>query len=309
MNSISLITLVLIAAASLSHARGGPGAVKHTDINYNLDDEIPRAPYLDSPEDPASNSLDIFEPGESGKQRPIVLYVHGGGWMQGDKSATHSKDELFTRNGYLFISVNYRLSPFPVDKTYPPDRVRSPHHVEDVAEAVAWLQIHAKEFGGNPKSITLMGHSAGAQLVCLLATDPQYLRARGVAPSVIKGVVALDSAAYDVALSIQNATLPAMRYQAFGTTLENQATDSWLALSATAHGDPSDAPILLITQASEPTRIAQCEQLAIALGQNPASSVLAVNKSHGEINQHLGSAADTSSMTPSVIAFVGRVMP
>jgi acetyl esterase/lipase len=65
------------------------------------------------------------------------------------------------------VMVNYRLSP----------AVKHPEHVKDVALAFAWTRQHIRDHGGNPDQIILCGHSAGAHLVALLATDDRYLKA------------------------------------------------------------------------------------------------------------------------------------
>lgn len=306
MSNYLLINMRLIICLALIACQDPPNPRFHPDLNYNLDEQLPRSPYNDSPIKAAANTLDVLEPDKSGRPCPIMLYVHGGGWAMGDKSMTHSKGQLFAQNGFLFVSVNYRLSPFPVDRDYPANRVTSPAHAEDVAEAIAWLQIHAQDYNADPRNITLIGHSAGAQIVSLLGTDPSYLEARKVSPKVIKAVIALDSAAFDIALSIEQEPLTPMRLQAFGTRAENKAKGTWKALSATAHADQNDPPFLLVTQTTEPTRIAQCLSLAEALGQPRQEAVLAVDKSHSQINHDLGAKGDDSPLTKTVLAFVKR---
>ena len=90
------------------------------------------------------NSLDIYLPpaGEDDDctGRPLVVWVHGGGWHEGDKTDDiGDKVRLFTGAGYAFASVNYRLT----DVTLEPPAPQYPVHDQDTADAVAWLVAHA----------------------------------------------------------------------------------------------------------------------------------------------------------------------
>lgn len=112
--------------------------------------------------------IDLYQP-EGVTNAPVVLFVHGGAWMTGDKDyygLNRNVGRFFAAHGYVTGVVNYGLSPM----------YKHPEHVRDVARAFAWLRSHAASFGGDPDQIILCGHSAGGHLVALLATDDQYLR-------------------------------------------------------------------------------------------------------------------------------------
>jgi arylformamidase len=138
--------------------------------------------------DPRLLSLDVYYTDPISSKRPVMLFIHGGGWIGGDKDHVAIKSEFFTQAGFVFISANYRLSPQAI----------FPAHVQDVAKAIAWTVKEIGHYGGDPARLFLMGHSAGGQLVTLVATDDQYLKSFGLSLSVIKGVVSLDTAAYDL---------------------------------------------------------------------------------------------------------------
>jgi len=110
--------------------------------------------------------LDVYAP-ESGANLPVVVWVHGGGWMRGSKEQVDHKPAAFTSRGYVFVAMNYRFVP----------NVKMEDIVRDVAKSAGWVQKNIARHGGNPKRIFLMGHSAGAQLAALLCTDPRYLKA------------------------------------------------------------------------------------------------------------------------------------
>lgn len=104
------------------------------------------------------------------------MYVHGGGWSIGDKSAQlENKIALFKSLNYVFVSTNYRLSPFP-NRLGNDDRIKYPLHNQDVVSAIAWLVENISDYGGNPDKVALIGHSAGAHLVSLIGTDESFLR-------------------------------------------------------------------------------------------------------------------------------------
>ena len=108
--------------------------------------------------------LDLYLPGEptaagaAPKPRPLVIWVHGGGWESGSKHDCPAKP-LVTR-GYAVASIGYRLS----------SQALFPAQIEDCKAAVRWLRAHAGEYGIDPKRIGAWGASAGGHLVALLGT-------------------------------------------------------------------------------------------------------------------------------------------
>jgi acetyl esterase/lipase len=103
------------------------------------------------------------------------------------------KSEGFTRDGFVYITINYRLVP----------SVQFPENIRDVAAAIAWVYRNVAQYGGDPNCLFVMGHSAGAHLAALVSVDEKYLKAEGLDLSVIKGAVALDNAGYDIARNIE----------------------------------------------------------------------------------------------------------
>ncbi|MDG1442930.1 MAG: alpha/beta hydrolase, partial [Pseudomonadales bacterium] len=114
-------------------------------------------------------SLDIYWQ-DNKESRPVIIYVHGGGWAFGDKSEVNSKPDFFVPNGIAFISMNYRLR--WDDKLY--------DQLEDIVSVVKWVKDNSKTYGLDSKRVILMGHEAGAHLVSLISTDPRYMRAQGL---------------------------------------------------------------------------------------------------------------------------------
>jgi acetyl esterase/lipase len=215
---------------------------------------------------------------------PLIVFVHGGGWKRGDKrNATGAqKVEHLTKAGYAFASINYRLVP----------SANVEQQAADVSAAVAWLRCHAGQLGIDTSRIVLMGHSAGAHLVALVGTDPQYLAAAGLSLSDLLGVITLDGAAYDVARQIADSgrLMRATYAEAFGSDPVRQR-----ALSPALQAAATKAPAFLILHIDRADGRAQSEALAKALVQaGTPAEVHGVSGTgllgHMEINRSLGSA-------------------
>ncbi len=104
--------------------------------------------------------MDVQYPAEMRGPAPVVVYVHGGGWVQGDK--TEGTGTLFLpmlqRKGYITVSINYRLAP----------AYRFPAQIEDVKCAIRHLRANATRYNLDPERIGALGGSAGGHLVALL---------------------------------------------------------------------------------------------------------------------------------------------
>ena len=120
--------------------------------------------------------LDIYIPAGA-KSAPVIISLYGGALEEGDKAEQPYVGERFAEAGNVAVLINYRLSP----------GVQHPSHVQDAAEAVAWVKKNIAKYGGDPDKIFLTGHSAGAYLITLLLTDVRYLAAVGMKPSDIRG--------------------------------------------------------------------------------------------------------------------------
>lgn len=302
--AIRIAAALLCACAALAGAAApASAAVERPDVSYDLGSP---------PADPNLNALDLYLPDAAapGDSRPVVVYVHGGSWRAGDKSnQIADKVGLFTGAGYLFASLNYRLS--PVDPTtLAPGRIMFPDHPHDVGEAIGWLARHAAEHGGDPSRILLIGHSAGAHLISLVSTDPSYVEAYGVEPWRLIGAVSLDTDAFDVADRIAelDAGGRATFFNAFGTPEENAASGAWAAGSPIRWADPLDPRFLIVAQAANANRLADNRAMAAALGQDPAG-VFAAPYSHEGINDAVGGGElDPAGETAAIMAFFAEMV-
>lgn len=218
------------------------------------------------------------------RSAPLVVFVHGGGWKRGDKRMTRgsAKLEHWQAAGYAVASVNYRLVP----------EATVEQQAADVAAAVAYLKSNADRLGFDGERVALVGHSAGAHLVALVGTDPQWFRGAGLRMDDVVGIVPLDGAAYDVPSQMgANARLMGDTYrQAFGTDPARQK-----ALSPTNHAARPNAPAFLILHVQRADGKRQSEGLAAALRRAGTPVDLHAIRGRGmrghmEINRKLGEA-------------------
>jgi hypothetical protein len=142
--------------------------------------------------DPNLLSLDIYPPAPA-CAAPVVMWVHGGGYALGDKkNQVTDKVRLFNEHGWLFVSVNYRLT-----RPGAPGSAQYPDHYLDVASAVAWVHANIAQYGGDPSQIALLGHSAGADIVANVVTNPAYLGQYGLGLDTVTCAGPLDTEGFD----------------------------------------------------------------------------------------------------------------
>ena len=133
--------------------------------------------------------LDVFAPqDEDGKPwntgqalRPTLLFFYGGSWKKGNRGLYRPLGAALSKAGFAVAIADYRLFP----------EVTFPGFMEDAAGALSWVHEFAPTFGGDPQSITLMGHSAGAHISALLCLDPHYLESENLTPNIVSRFIGL----------------------------------------------------------------------------------------------------------------------
>jgi acetyl esterase/lipase len=237
--------------------------------------------------------VDIYTPDDAVGEAPLVLFIHGGGWQMGNRSLVQAKPQHFKDMGFVFASAGYRLLPdAPVEQ-----------QAADIGAALRAVRAQAETGGFDPDKIVLMGHSAGAHLAALVATDPQYA---GDAFGAIKGVVLLDGAGYDVVAAAARPSMefPTLYKDVFGSDPARQK-----ALSPITHAGGKDAAHwLALYVAQRPESKAQSEALVNALAKagQDAAAVPITGTDHGRMNRELGTDAG-KAQTEAVDAFLKRI--
>jgi acetyl esterase/lipase len=130
--------------------------------------------------------LDIYRPVAAGPA-PVIVFFYGGSWQTGAKETYRFVAASLVSRGYVVVVPDYRVYP----------EVRFPGFLADGARAVAWAKRHAADFGGDPRRLFVMGHSAGAHIAAMLALDGQWLAAAGLDPTrAVAGLIGV-SGPYD----------------------------------------------------------------------------------------------------------------
>jgi acetyl esterase/lipase len=173
--SLSFLGAALILAclsacrSSEFFAANAPIAFSHVERRVNL-------AYGTDPR----QKLDVYVP-RLAMNRPVVIFWYGGSWQEGSKSDYRFVGTALAKLGFVAVLPDYRLYP----------QVVFPLFDEDGAHAVAWVEQHIREFGGDPQRIVLMGHSAGGHTAAFLALNHAFLQHFGANPSNIVGLVGL----------------------------------------------------------------------------------------------------------------------
>jgi acetyl esterase/lipase len=120
------------------------------------------------------NLLDVFMPEAASATRPVLIFVHGGAFVGGNKRmpGTPFYDNIMlwaVKNGFVGVNVTYRLAPQSV----------WPSGAQDLAAAVQWVSANIGSRGGNPARVYLMGHSAGAVHVANYVSHPEFYAVKG----------------------------------------------------------------------------------------------------------------------------------
>ncbi|MFK7897768.1 MAG: alpha/beta hydrolase [Myxococcota bacterium] len=139
--------------------------------------------------------LDLFLPTKGGESFPTMIFIHGGGWTDGDRNTGlfsirpyQNLGRFWARQGIAVAVVSYRLQP----------AVDWHAQIADVADATAWVRAHIAEYGGRPDALYVSGHSAGAWLAARLAFDPTAQDRARIEPGDLCGAILVSGAAFDV---------------------------------------------------------------------------------------------------------------
>jgi acetyl esterase/lipase len=216
--------------------------------------------------------MDVYLPSNP-QNAPVIVMVHGGAWKIGDKrsdTVVDNKKARWNPKGIIFVSVNYRLLP----------DANPLKQADDVATALAYVQSHAVQWGGDSKKIVLMGHSAGAHLVDLISSDPS--RYPNLKPWL--GTVSLDSAAMDIP-KVMSTKHYDFYDEAFGTD-----PAYWADTSPYQRLDSRAVPMLLVCSTERPDKpCVQTESFVQkAKSLNLRAEMTPQPMSHKEINEELG---------------------
>lgn len=150
------------------------GAAAHQTIGGNVAWIYPQPDRMD--ED--CLSLNVWSPDNGAQRLPVIVWLHGGAFRTGATRMPLMDGSSLARRGVVVVSVNYRLGALGLlshpDFTDPANGTAANWQMQDMAEALAWVQANIAAFGGDPKQVCVVGQSGGAMHTALLAQNPAY---------------------------------------------------------------------------------------------------------------------------------------
>jgi arylformamidase len=239
----------------------------------------------------SAQRFDVYLPAWKVAGAPVLVMAHGGAWLIGDKGSAgvvENKAAHWLPQGVIFVSVNYRLSP----------KADPLAQADDVAKALAAAQARAAGWGADPARFVLMGHSAGAHLVALLAADPSIATRQGARPWL--GTVVLDSAALDLVKIMEG------RHLRFYDRVFKDDPAYWRRASPLERLTGTPAPMFVVCSSRRRDSCAHAREFAAkatALGGHATVQPEAL--SHAEINKTLGQAGPYTQAVDAFLRSVG----
>ena len=235
------------------------------------------------------NLLDIFMPQAIVSGRPVLIFVHGGAFVGGNKRRTPDSpfyDNIMlwaVKNGFIGVNMTYRLAPQFV----------WPAGAEDVAAAVQWVSKEITERGGDPSRIYLMGHSAGAIHVASYVSHPEFYKLKS---GGIKGAIMV-SGIYDLTAGPLNP--PERSY--FGEDASRYAGQS--SLSGLLK---TDIPLMAASAELDlPVFVGQLEQFKQATCKRPNGCARTVMlPQHSHMSEVYAINTDDTRLTDQILDFV-----
>ncbi len=234
--------------------------------------------------------LDIYRPARQRKSLPVVIFFYGGSWQSGARAEYRFVGAALARLGLIVVIPDYRVYP----------DVRYPDFIHDAAKATAWVIDQIGDYGGDPRSVFVAGHSAGAYLAMMLALAGSYLAGAKSDRALLAGAIGL-AGPYDF-LPI---TGPIYR-KIFGHAADLIDTQP------IAHVDAGAPPVLLLTGALDRlVAPANTASLGAKLRAAGASVDTKIYPGIGHIRLLLATLPPLTLATPvlaDVAGFIARTM-
>lgn len=177
---VLVLVVALLGAWRYAHATGAVGLLEWADRTIGTTQGTAVAASGVAFGDDPAQRLDIIAPNTPGPH-PVIVFFHGGGWHSGRPEDYRFVGRTFARAGYVVVLPGYRLGPEGI----------YPRMLEDGAAALAWTNGQIARFGGDPRQVILMGHSAGAHTATMLGLERQWLGQQGLPDGFVKAVVGL----------------------------------------------------------------------------------------------------------------------
>ena len=137
------------------------------DAGLTTPDDIQRFDDIQYGPDPVENKLDVYRPKNAQGKIPVIVSVHGGGWVYGDKELYQFYGMALAQHGFAVVNFTYRLAP----------ETKFPAPLEDTNNVISWMYENQEEYGLDMEHVFMVGDSAGGHLCGLysaICTNPEY---------------------------------------------------------------------------------------------------------------------------------------
>ena len=193
--------------------------------------------------------LDLYYPKERNAPLPVIVWIHGGGFIGGSKELSRAYAMTMANQGYLVANINYDLAPGH----------KYPRPVVQANQALQYLREHAGEYGGDVDRLFLISNSAGTQITSQLAaitSNPEFAQEMGILPSVtsdqLRGVILYDGG-YDMrTIRATHAPLIVTELWAYTGVRPFEDYARIDELSTVLHVTPDYPPVFLAVGGSDP---------------------------------------------------------
>lgn len=226
--------------------------------------------------------LDVFAP-EGAKGLPVLVFVHGGGFVRGDKKSIANIGRWFAKNGVVTVTINYRFAP----------ESQWPSGAEDLGAALSWIQDNIAKLGGDPSQIIVAGNSAGAMHVA----DYVFRENLQITNDGVVGAILLSTPTVDLNNREIDPKRDALYYGATADRSEQSVVN---------FVDGRKIPVLIGYAEYEPVVISdQVRRLIVALSGRDGRLPLvtsAAGHNHISLVSHIGSVDET--LAPDMLEFI-----
>ncbi len=224
--------------------------------------------------------LDVYAP-EGATRLPVFIHLHGGGWRNGTRTYVQSKPAWFVKNGWVFVSIDYRMLPEAPVST----------QADDVAAAYRWVRKHIGEYGGDASRIVVSGHSAGCHLTALTGCRGDLNGA--------KALVLCDVDVYDIREQADRDALRQVHKDAFSDPSQ------WKALSPITYATRPHMP-MLIAYSSVRGHKRSAVEFSAALKKGGTNVELYDGSAYSHFSINRGFGNETGGFTGATMAFLDK---
>lgn len=256
----------------------GPIHAAATDEGLTFSGDVAYGPH-------ERHRLDVRAP-QNAQGLPVMVFVHGGGFVRGDKTDIANISRWFAQHGVVAVTMNYRFAP---EATWPAG-------AEDVAAVLGWIQMNIADLGGDPGKVVIAGNSASAMHVA----DYSFREELQLEQDGVVGSILISPPTTDLENRSIDPNRDAKYYGVDGDRAEQSVVN---ALAG------REIPVLVVYAEFEPTVISdQTRRMIMALAERDGRLPLvtaAAGHNHISIVSHIGSADET--LAPDMLEFISLV--